>query len=43
MKLPEGWSAVLPPAVHAKCDYATYDMTYRLEDDMDGEIQFVSL
>ena len=32
MKLPEGWSAVLPPAVHAKCDYATYDMTYRLED-----------
>ena len=32
MKLPEGWSAILPPAVHAKCDYATYDMTYRLEN-----------
>jgi hypothetical protein len=32
MKLPDGWSAVLPPAVHAKCDYATYDMTYRLEN-----------
>jgi hypothetical protein len=32
MKLPQGWSAVLPPAVHAKCAYATYDMTYRLED-----------
>jgi hypothetical protein len=32
MKLPEGWSAILPPAVHAKCAYATYDMTYRLED-----------
>ena len=32
MKLPEGWSAILPPAIHAKCDYATYDMTYRLEN-----------
>ena len=32
MKLPVGWSAILPPAVHAKCDYATYDMTYRLEN-----------
>jgi hypothetical protein len=32
MKLPEGWSAILPPAVHAKCDYASYDMTYRLEN-----------
>jgi hypothetical protein len=32
MKLPEGWSAILPPAVHAKCNYATYDMTYRLEN-----------
>ena len=32
MKLPEGWSAILPPAVHAKCDYATYDMTYRFKN-----------
>jgi tetratricopeptide (TPR) repeat protein len=32
MKLPDGWSAILPPTVHAKCDYATYDMTYRLEN-----------
>ena len=32
MKLPEGWSAILPPAVHAQCPYATYDMTYRLEN-----------
>jgi hypothetical protein len=32
MKLPEGWSAILPPAVHAKCDFATYDMTYRFEN-----------
>jgi transglutaminase-like putative cysteine protease len=32
MKLPEGWNAILPPSVHAKCDYATYDMTYRLEN-----------
>ena len=32
MKLPEQWSANLPAAVHAKCAYATYDMTYRLED-----------
>ena len=32
MKLPDDWRAVLPPAVHAKCDYATYDMTYRLEN-----------
>jgi hypothetical protein len=31
MKLPEGWSAILPAAVHARCAYATYDMTYRLE------------
>ena len=32
MKLPEGWSAVLPPAVHTRCEYASYDMTYRLEN-----------
>jgi tetratricopeptide (TPR) repeat protein len=31
MKLPEGWSAVLPEAVHLKCAYASYDMTYRFE------------
>jgi tetratricopeptide (TPR) repeat protein len=31
MKLPEGWAAILPHEVHAKCAYGTYDMTYRLE------------
>ena len=31
MKLPEGWSAELPEAVHAKSAYATYDETYRFE------------
>ena len=31
MKLPEGWSAELPEAVHAKSAYATYDETYRFD------------
>jgi len=31
MKLPEGWSAELPEAVHARSGYATYDETYRLD------------
>lgn len=31
MKLPEGWAAILPEAVHAKSQYATYDETYRFE------------
>ncbi len=31
MKLPEGWSAIPPTAVHASCAYGTYDMTYRLD------------
>jgi tetratricopeptide (TPR) repeat protein len=31
MKLPEGWGAVLPEAVHLKCPYASYDETYRIE------------
>ena len=31
MKLPEGWSAVLPDAIHTKSAYATYDETYRLD------------
>ncbi len=29
MKLPAGWTAELPEAVHAKSAYATYDLTYR--------------
>jgi tetratricopeptide (TPR) repeat protein len=31
MKLPEGWRAELPEAVHQKSAYATYDETYRFE------------
>jgi transglutaminase-like putative cysteine protease/tetratricopeptide (TPR) repeat protein len=31
MKLPEGWTAILPEASHHKCAYATYDETYRFE------------
>jgi tetratricopeptide (TPR) repeat protein len=31
MKLPEGWGAELPEAVHAKSAYATYDETYRFD------------
>jgi len=33
MKLPEGWTAILPREVHAKCPYGTYDMTYRLDSN----------
>jgi tetratricopeptide (TPR) repeat protein len=32
MKLPDGWGAILPEAVHYKCSYATYDETYRFEN-----------
>ena len=31
MKLPEGWTAELPPAIHTKSDYATLDQTYRFD------------
>lgn len=31
MRLPDGWEAVLPEAVHIKCPYVTYDETYRFE------------
>jgi tetratricopeptide (TPR) repeat protein len=31
MKLPDGWTAILPEAVHVKCQWATYDETYRFE------------
>ena len=31
MKLPEGWRAELPEAVHEKTAFARYDMTYRFE------------
>jgi transglutaminase-like putative cysteine protease/tetratricopeptide (TPR) repeat protein len=31
MKLPTGWSAELPEAVHEKSTYATYDLSYRLD------------
>jgi tetratricopeptide (TPR) repeat protein len=31
MKLPAGWGAELPQAVHVKTDFATYDETYRLD------------
>ncbi len=31
MKLPEGWGAELPEAVHEKTAFATYDETYRLD------------
>jgi tetratricopeptide (TPR) repeat protein len=34
MKLPDGWTAIFPPAVHAKCAYGTYDMTYRLDGNI---------
>jgi tetratricopeptide (TPR) repeat protein len=35
IKLPEGYSASLPDAVHLKRDYASYDQTYRMDK---GEI-----
>ena len=31
MKIPDGWTAILPEATHYKCPYATYDETYRFE------------
>jgi tetratricopeptide (TPR) repeat protein len=31
MKIPEGWTAILPEAAHYKCAYASYDQTYRFE------------
>jgi hypothetical protein len=31
MKLPAGWTAILPPEVHVKCAYGTYDMSYRFD------------
>lgn len=31
MKLPAGWAAELPEAVHEKSAYATYDLSYRLD------------
>jgi tetratricopeptide (TPR) repeat protein len=33
MKVPEGWGAEVPEAVHLKCPYVTIDITYRLEKD----------
>ena len=32
MKLPTGWSAELPPDVHAKSTFATLDKTYKFEN-----------
>jgi tetratricopeptide (TPR) repeat protein len=32
MKLPDGWVAELPEAVHVKSPWATYDETYRFEN-----------
>ncbi len=32
MKLPPGWGAELPAAVHAKSAYATLDKTYKVQD-----------
>ena len=31
MKIPDGWTAILPEAVHVKCPYVTYDETYRFD------------
>ncbi len=31
MTLPKGWTAELPLPVHAKSDWATYDLTYRFD------------
>jgi tetratricopeptide (TPR) repeat protein len=31
MKLPEGWSAVLPDAIHTRSAFATFDESYRFE------------
>ena len=32
IKLPEGWSAELPEAIHAKAPFAMADMTFRISD-----------
>lgn len=32
MKLPAGWGAELPTAIHARASFATLDKTYKLED-----------
>ena len=32
MKLPAGWGAELPPAIHAKAAFATLDKTYKFEN-----------
>jgi predicted Zn-dependent protease/transglutaminase-like putative cysteine protease len=32
MKLPPGWTAELPPPIHAKSAYATLDKTYKFEN-----------
>ncbi len=32
MKLPAGWKVEFPEAVHEKCPYATFDVTYRFEN-----------
>ncbi len=32
IKLPEGWGAELPPAIHAKAAFATLDKTYKFEN-----------
>jgi tetratricopeptide (TPR) repeat protein len=31
MKLPDGWGAVIPDAIHTKSAYATFDESYRFE------------
>jgi tetratricopeptide (TPR) repeat protein len=31
MKIPDGWGAILPEAVHARSPWATFDETYRFE------------
>jgi tetratricopeptide (TPR) repeat protein len=33
IKLPDGYKANLPDAIHVKRDYATFDQTYRVEKD----------
>ena len=32
MTLPKGWSANLPPSIHVKTTFATFDKTYKLEN-----------
>ncbi len=31
MKIPDGWGAILPEAIHAKSPWATFDETYRFD------------